>query len=277
MIRLYHYLDRNDNGILTSIEITRAPWTSLLFPPFTAIRASQRPQVFEVDSKGNLTFDKFLSYLSKAWDIEPVTLQVSPVAVPVPATRTDLVFQLLDHDSDRKVSLAELKMTDDRLVNLDRDEDELLDQTEIAPEGERMPAQVVRRRVTQPGVPNYEIIPAVALTSVEVRTAVATRLLSSYGTPKGSGKTRVLRPETPGRQRRGVSCVRRRRRRVARSPGAEELPRRAATRTRVQHRLRRDKAGAGKPPVGPAERVRPSAWRSNHASIGGSGCRDCVF
>jgi Ca2+-binding EF-hand superfamily protein len=193
MIRLYHYLDRNDNGVLSVSEVTRAPWTALLFPPFTAIRASQRPQVFELDPKGNLTFDKFLTYLSKAWDVEAVTLQVSPVAVP--ATRTDLVFRFLDRDSDRKVSLAEMEKTDDRLVDRDRDEDELLDQTEITPDGEQMPTQVVRRRLPQPGVPNYEILPAVGLTSLDVRTAVATRLLSSYGTPRESANTRVLRPE----------------------------------------------------------------------------------
>ncbi|MCA1685414.1 MAG: hypothetical protein LC745_05410, partial [Planctomycetia bacterium] len=192
-VRLHAYLDRNDDGVLTTDEANRAPWTNLLQNPFNgsqAIRPGARPTAVDASPKdGKVSYEELVAYLQRTQNFEPLNAE----AGPPPDPRAEAVFGQFDRDGDKALSPLEISETDGLVARLDHDEDETLSLDEFTPD--RSPLADRFGRVNQNrNAADPSTSPALLLTTPEAIAVVASRLLTRYGDP---GKPRI-RPEPLG-------------------------------------------------------------------------------
>ncbi len=182
VIKLHAFLDCDGNGIVTTGEANRAPWTNLLNNPLNGgarIRAGKRPTAIDAKPKdGTVTFNELVGYLQGTQDFEPLGVESGPPADP----RTSAVFTLLDRDNDGIITPAELTGTDGLVTKFDSDEDEVLSLEELTPD--RSPL-ADRFRGFNPGGSPFDASKSSAfpLNSSEARTTAIRQLRSALKKP----------------------------------------------------------------------------------------------
>jgi Ca2+-binding EF-hand superfamily protein len=187
--KIHAYLDRDGNGVLTTAEGLRVPWTQLFQSPINqgpGLPPGARPAALDSDpADGVVTVAELARYARVTQAVDAFRTQ----AGPPPDPRLEALFNQLDRDGDKAVSAAELADTDAFVSRLDRDEDELIGLDELTPDRSPTANRFAVVNNTQ-GTPIDEHTSAVVpLTSDEARAAFAWRLLGALGKggtgPKG--------------------------------------------------------------------------------------------
>lgn len=197
--RLHRFLDADGDGTLTLQEAQRGSWTQVLRSPFgpqpaVEQRVFSRLGTLTIDGSpkdGQVSLDELAHHLRESLSFSEFGLQQAPP----PDTRTQAIFGLLDRDSDGTVTAAELAAADDLLTRLDRDVDEKLNADELRPD---LPDSTSRQFFGQPNptAVGADTAPFVALTSVQVRSAVMRRLMAKYGAERRLGASGLGLSET---------------------------------------------------------------------------------
>ena len=189
-LRLYLYLDLNHDGMVSAAEAGRAPWTQILQGPFNNFgNQITKPGSYDPNRDGKVTFNEFVEYVRGSWSYDALAHR----AGPPPDSRTDAVFDLLDHDGDKQLSAKELATTDACLRKCDHDEDELVSATELTPETNPFGNQFVNQNV---GPGDLATIQAIGLTTELARSTAAQRIMKMYGKKGVAKNSEPLLPST---------------------------------------------------------------------------------
>jgi Ca2+-binding EF-hand superfamily protein len=191
--RLHAYLDADGDGVLTTDEAGRGPWTNLLQNPLVgnvAAVAAVRPTAIDVNpSDGKVSQEELAGYLQSTLNYEPLGAQNGPPPDP----RVEAFFGQVDRDGDKALAADELAATEGLLARLDRDEDETLSLDELTPDRSPLANRVVAVSPNPNGF-NASGGPAVVLASNVLRRRAATRLLAAYGTRGNGLQKRTIGP-----------------------------------------------------------------------------------
>lgn len=133
LTRWFHFLDRDDDGMLDEKEAARAPSPRVLQPlfsnPYTYL-AADAPPLEEIDRDGDkkVSLAEFLRYY-RPTPAGPV--QIAPMFNQLiqgvsQDVLTDALFTLLDGDKDGKLSRDELAAAESVLHKYDQNDDELI-------------------------------------------------------------------------------------------------------------------------------------------------------
>jgi Ca2+-binding EF-hand superfamily protein len=143
MQKLFDYLDRDGDGVLSKSEAAAAPSPATLSNPLSLLgrRVGGVQQRLRPDRDGNVTRKALAAYYRRS-GLPP--LQVSDgsnqgnvfrlVGAPQETSAdklTDRLFELLDTDKDGKLSRKELEAAPEILGRMDVDEDEMITSAEI--------------------------------------------------------------------------------------------------------------------------------------------------
>jgi Ca2+-binding EF-hand superfamily protein len=143
MQKLFDYLDRDGDGVLSKSEAAAAPSPATLSNPLSLLgrRVTGNQQRLRPDRDGNVTREALAAYYRRS-GLPP--LQVSDgsnqgsifrlVGAPQETSAdklTDRLFELLDTDKDGKLSRKELEAAPEILGRMDVDEDEMITSAEI--------------------------------------------------------------------------------------------------------------------------------------------------
>ena len=188
--RLHAYLDRDDNGVLTVVEANKAPWTNLLQSPFNGGRNTLqiigKPVPLDANKDGNVALDELAAYLRGMQNFDALGV----VGGPPPDERTESVFDHIDRDGDKALSITELGATDRLLARLDNDEDEVLDLNELTPERSGYADQF--RQNQGPALVDPEKAPIVVLIHDDGRDKLARRIVRELARTVPSGRATVV-------------------------------------------------------------------------------------
>ncbi len=145
MRKLFDYLDRDGDGVLSASEAAAVPSATVLSNPLLLARGRLPgvQQRIRAGADGNVTRAALAAYYRQA-GLPPLKISGGPVqpnqfvlvrgAGGEDATAeklTDRLFALLDTDKDGKLSRKELEAAPDILGKLDVDEDEMLTTAEV--------------------------------------------------------------------------------------------------------------------------------------------------
>jgi Ca2+-binding EF-hand superfamily protein len=180
--RLFRYLDRDGDGVLSQEELLRAPRPQLLLQLLrgnyseTASSARSRPELQVSLVGGKVTRDGLAGYyrLSGVGPFFAVVRDHSKQAEAL----TDLLFKNLDSDGDGKLSKSELLAAPSSLRVLDLNDDEIISIQEVLPNSngnERRPS--AQREMLKPF---SNSTPFVSLSAEDPPTRLAEILLGRY-------------------------------------------------------------------------------------------------
>jgi Ca2+-binding EF-hand superfamily protein len=143
MRKLFDYLDRDGDGVLSAKEAAAVPSAMVLSNPLLLARGRfpGNPQRIRTDSEGRVTRAALAAFYRQT-GLPPLKLSGGPVGptvfrlvgAPEEASAeklTDRLFDLLDTDKDGKLSRKELEAAPRILGKLDIDEDEMLTTAEV--------------------------------------------------------------------------------------------------------------------------------------------------
>jgi Ca2+-binding EF-hand superfamily protein len=202
--QLFKYLDRDDNGVLDKIELSRMPGAQQLAnlsQGMYQLGPNQGAPAFgdvDANSDGKVTFEEFVLYYQRN-GIQPVRLNGAPGVNGQSAQLTNLLFSILDANKDGKLSRAELEAAPNVLRKFDQDDDELITAFELqnagvsAPMNPLIPVLVVDPRTGQPQAVQtpFLLVPLEeAGRPLSNRLKTAKDLLARYDTDKDGKLTR---------------------------------------------------------------------------------------
>jgi Ca2+-binding EF-hand superfamily protein len=126
--RLFQSLDRDGDGRLDSMEMSRIPPAEELMPPR---RAHDGPRKFnsapvDADSDGIVTLPELIEYVKLSTG-KPFVITV---AAPIHAGKVHL-FEAIDVDRDGTLSQNEIQAAGRAILKFDANDDEIVDQTEL--------------------------------------------------------------------------------------------------------------------------------------------------
>jgi Ca2+-binding EF-hand superfamily protein len=137
--KLFAWLDRDGDGVLSQAEVERAPNAGYLLNHFQgALGLPLRGQTLhladvDADKDGRVTPVELAAHYRRA-GLGPVRLIANSAAESAAAV-TDVLFRRLDADKDGKISAKEWESAAALLRPLDQNEDELLTASELSPGG----------------------------------------------------------------------------------------------------------------------------------------------
>ncbi|QDV34090.1 hypothetical protein [Tautonia plasticadhaerens] len=177
IVRLHAYLDADGDGILSPEEVGGGSWGQLFADqPFdqggrtTTSRGEDGP---DADGDGRVSPDELGRHVREALGVEPLT--ISGGSPPDP--RTERPFEHLDRDGDGRLDDDEIARASDRLVALDRDQDEWVVLDEMDPYSSNT-RQFFGIRNSSVDPPSDH--PFVVLDESSDRAEIAGRLLDRY-------------------------------------------------------------------------------------------------
>ncbi len=135
--KLFAWLDRDGDGVLSKAEVERAPGAQFLFLHFQGTIGGRfqdqhlRLNDVDADKDGKVTPAELADHYSRS-ALGPIRI-ILPSSVEATAAVTDALFDRLDADKDGKLSAKELKNAAALLRPLDQDEDEMLTAAELTP------------------------------------------------------------------------------------------------------------------------------------------------
>jgi Ca2+-binding EF-hand superfamily protein len=151
MARLFEYLDRDRDGVLSKTEVHGAPPPAILSGPNTFFGGRMGgPAKLDADGDGKVTRDELTTFYRNN-GLPPFGISSSPrqsgvVFLNAASGRlgnssgsadalNKRLFELLDANKDGKLSRDELKKAPDILAKLDENEDELITSSELQGQG----------------------------------------------------------------------------------------------------------------------------------------------
>ena len=189
--RWFHFLDRDDDGLLDRTEAARAPsaWMlrQMLANPY-AFMAGEIPSFEDLDrdQDGKVSLAEFLRYYhrSSAGPVQVATAATGFVpGIPHDAV-TSMLFAVLDTDKDGKLSQAELAAAENVLHKYDLDDDELITLQELIPEGLASPGNRTQLRMVPamqaPNLPLMLVPREDAARRIDARLRIAKEVLARY-------------------------------------------------------------------------------------------------
>lgn len=212
MGKLFAYLDRDGDGVLSKDEASAAPPMQALFnsaPNFVG-RRPNIPESLDQDHDGKVTRAELADWYRRI-GATPFQIQsgggpqniafVKPaLVVPTSSLPADALneklFALLDADKNGKLSREELARAPAILHKLDLNEDEMVSAQELSGGIEREEGTSVNFVVAYESEPRAANGPFVPVKAGEASKELARRLLNHYGGKKGKApKTKLARPD----------------------------------------------------------------------------------
>ncbi len=146
LAKVFKYLDRDGNGVLSKEEAERAPTPQQLlrhlqgtsvYDQFVPLQNGRQGNVtakmadLDANKDGKVTLDELKAYYKKA-GTHPVSVTMGPNKGDSEAL-TEALFKHLDVNKDGKLSKEELAAAPERLRRLDTDDDEMISVGELVP------------------------------------------------------------------------------------------------------------------------------------------------
>jgi Ca2+-binding EF-hand superfamily protein len=189
--RWFHFLDRDDDGLLDRTEAGRAPsaWMlrQMLANPY-AFMAGEIPSFEDLDpdQDGKVSLAEFLRYYrrSSAGPVQVATAASGFVPGIPHDIVTSMLLAVLDTDKDGKLSQAELAAAENVLRKYDLDDDELITVQELIPEGVASPGNRTQQRMVPamqaPNLPLMLVPREDAARRIDARLRIAKEVLARY-------------------------------------------------------------------------------------------------
>ncbi len=139
VLNVFHYLDRDGDGVLSKEEVGLAPAASQLAQMFRGVPhatvAFNDGSLFaemDADRDGKVTPDEFLAYYRRG-PARPVQLAGAAGRGTGANALTETLFKILDTDRDGRLSKKELMAAESVLHRYDRNDDEIITAEELTP------------------------------------------------------------------------------------------------------------------------------------------------
>jgi Ca2+-binding EF-hand superfamily protein len=198
LTRWFHFLDRDEDGVLDRAEAARAPSPPMLQQLFSnpyTYHFTAAPSFDDLDRNHDkkVSLAEFLRYY-RGTEAGPVQL-AQPFNQSIQGVRQDAVtnvlYDLLDTNGDGKLSREELTAAEETLRKYDRDDDELLTLQELLPDaGAAAPRQPLVPAMQAPSMPLMLVPREDAPRQIVARLGIAKAVLEHYDKNKSRSLSR---------------------------------------------------------------------------------------